>query len=564
MAVLMTPPYLQFFDANGDPLAGGKVYTYTATGTFSTQKATFTTEAGDVEHPNPVILDPAGRPNTGNGSIWLSGTYDFVVKDSNDVTIETTLNVTAFTALPSASSAYFESFSGTGAQTAFTTSEDLGTDEKAIFVWVDAGGGAGLDIQNPSAYTINGTALTFSVAPASGTNNIFVSAPSTLVGAASSSAAAAAASAAAAAADAASTAADVVTTNADVVLTNADVVTTNADVVLTNADVVLTNADVVSTNADVVTASEWASKTTGLVAATDYSSKAWAIGGTGTTTNNAKYWSEQAAGAVTGDILPLTEQGSTPSTPASGVSKLYAKTDSNPYILDDTGAERVLLKSPAYTASKQGALAMQNSADNGISFLTSQGTSGQFLVSNGADADPSWQTGVGTWVLLSTQTASASATIDFTSNIDSTYRTYAFVLTEITPATDAVELFIRVSIDSGSSYISTGTYDQSSVQVDATSVTGIGGTTETSFQIHKNLGNASDESYSGIIYLTNPSSASKRKILNWQGGGLQDDGSTEYFSGTGSNTTTSAIDAIRFLMNTGNIASGTFKLYGVN
>lgn len=197
MAVLMTSPFLQFFDDDGAPLAGGKVHTYTATGTFATNKATFTTEAGDVEQANPVLLDSAGRV-----TIWLEGTYDFVVKDSTDVTIETTLDVTAFTTLPATSDSYFESFSGTGAQTAFTTSDDLGTDEKAIYVWVDAGAGdaEGYDIQNPSAYTIAGTTLTFSVAPASGTNNIFVSAPSLLVGAASSSAADAATSAAAAAA----------------------------------------------------------------------------------------------------------------------------------------------------------------------------------------------------------------------------------------------------------------------------------------------------------------------------------------------------------------------------
>ena len=201
----MTPPYLQFFDDDGVPLAGGKVYTYTATGTFAVPKATYTTAAGDVEQTNPIILDASGHPTNGNGSIWLSGTYDFKVTDSLDNIIETTLNVTAFTALPPSSDAYFQSFSGTGAQTAFTCSSDLGTDEKAIFVWVsntDADQ-LGYQIQSPSTYTINGTALTFSVAPELGTGNIYVSAPSLLVGAASSASADASASAADAAASAA-------------------------------------------------------------------------------------------------------------------------------------------------------------------------------------------------------------------------------------------------------------------------------------------------------------------------------------------------------------------------
>jgi len=46
---------------------------------------------------------------------------------------------------------------------------------------------------------------------------------------------------------------------------------------------------------------DWASKTDGQVAATDYSSKAYAIGGTGTETNNSKYWAELAESYV-GDI----------------------------------------------------------------------------------------------------------------------------------------------------------------------------------------------------------------------------------------------------------------------
>lgn len=193
-AVLMTPPFLQFFDASGIPLASGKLYTYTATGTFTTLKATYTTAAGNVAQTNPIILDSGGRCTP-----WLSGTYDFKVTDSLDNVIETTQGVTAFTTLPTASNAYFQSFSGNASTTAFTTSSDLGTDEKAIYVWIDAGGGKGYDIINPSAYTISATTLTFNSAPASGTNNIYVSAPSLLVGAASSAAADASASAAAAA-----------------------------------------------------------------------------------------------------------------------------------------------------------------------------------------------------------------------------------------------------------------------------------------------------------------------------------------------------------------------------
>ena len=61
-------PRIQFFDDNGNPLAGGKVYTYEAN--TSTPKATYTTSEGTTENSNPVVLDVRGE-----SSIFLSGRY---------------------------------------------------------------------------------------------------------------------------------------------------------------------------------------------------------------------------------------------------------------------------------------------------------------------------------------------------------------------------------------------------------------------------------------------------------------------------------------------------------
>lgn len=89
MATISPSPYMQFFDSNGDPLSGGKVYTYDE-GT-TTAKATYTDAGGLVENANPVVLDSAGR-----GDIWLgSGGYKFVVKTSADVTVKTVDGISA-------------------------------------------------------------------------------------------------------------------------------------------------------------------------------------------------------------------------------------------------------------------------------------------------------------------------------------------------------------------------------------------------------------------------------------------------------------------------------------
>ena len=132
MAVLFTTPYQQFFDDNGDPLSGGKIFTY-ASGT-STPKAAYTTSVGDVEQTNPIILDSSGR-----ATIFINGAYKYVVKDSADATIETVDAVSSFTALPAAADSFFQTFSGDGATVAFTLSTALGTDEKAVMIFVDEG-----------------------------------------------------------------------------------------------------------------------------------------------------------------------------------------------------------------------------------------------------------------------------------------------------------------------------------------------------------------------------------------------------------------------------------------
>lgn len=91
MAVLAPAPKAQFLDANGNPLAGGKVYTYAA-GT-TTPLATYTSASGLVANTNPIILDSAGECD-----LWYaSGTsYKVVLKTSADVTQWTVDNMLTY------------------------------------------------------------------------------------------------------------------------------------------------------------------------------------------------------------------------------------------------------------------------------------------------------------------------------------------------------------------------------------------------------------------------------------------------------------------------------------
>ncbi|QIM51629.1 hypothetical protein [Hydrogenophaga crocea] len=77
----------QIFDANGDPLTGGKIETYLAGS--STPAATYVDDTGSTPQSNPIILNSLGYPTL--GPIWLTGgvSYKFVIKDASNVTLRT-------------------------------------------------------------------------------------------------------------------------------------------------------------------------------------------------------------------------------------------------------------------------------------------------------------------------------------------------------------------------------------------------------------------------------------------------------------------------------------------
>lgn len=155
MAVYLSPvggAGAQFFDNNGNPLTGGKLYSYAA-GT-TTPQTTYTTSAGNVAHTNPIILDSAGRVPSG-GEIWLTfASYKFILHTSADVLIATYDNIRG----NGASESIPENFTGTGSQTVFTLSA-APYSENSTSVYING------VYQQKNTYVLVGTSLTFSEAP---------------------------------------------------------------------------------------------------------------------------------------------------------------------------------------------------------------------------------------------------------------------------------------------------------------------------------------------------------------------------------------------------------------
>ncbi len=198
---------------------------------------------------------------------------------------------------------------------------------------------------------------------------------------------------------------------------------------------------------------------------------------------------------------------------------------------------------------------------------------GTTLIDNGA-LDAGVPTG--SLILLSTQTASASATIDFTSGIDSTYDSYVFKFINCHPATDNVGFTFNGSTNSGSNYnvtkttTSFGTYhNENGLETNLSYNTGSDLAQSTDFQRLTNYAttsNDADSNVCGSLTIFNPASTVYVKHFINRTESMNVSGANRYSTDSyiaGYFNTTSAINAIQFKMSSGNIDSGVIKLYGV-
>ena len=178
----------------------------------------------------------------------------------------------------------------------------------------------------------------------------------------------------------------------------------------------------------------------------------------------------------------------------------------------------------------------------------------------------------GSLTLLSTQTASASSTIDFTSGIDSTYDSYVFKFINIHPATDDVDFEVNFSTDGGSNYNVTKTssaFLSFHSEDDVSTLLAYSDTEDlaqsTGYQaISPRVGNGNDESSAGTMQLFAPSSTTfvKHFIADVHRYYKDDLAVRDFTAGYGN--TTSPINAVRFKFGSGNIDSGVIKLYGIS
>lgn len=165
---------------------------------------------------------------------------------------------------------------------------------------------------------------------------------------------------------------------------------------------------------------------------------------------------------------------------------------------------------------------------------------------------------------------SSDAVSNFTAFDATLYDGYYFVLQNVKPATDGVNLLMRTSTDGGSSYDSTsGDYQWAGTtyQLGGATVTDTQNGNATSLQLNlstSTLGSAGGEyGWSGTVWLIGPH-LTGYTTAHWDGTFRSTAGASLRSSGAGERSAAEDVDAVQFLFSSGNLASGTISMFGLH
>jgi len=280
-------------------------------------------------------------------------------------------------------------------------------------------------------------------------------------------------------------------------------------------------------------------------------------------------WNNQIAGAITAITLNAgtntvgvsTDASTTTVSLATGAGvKTVTLGSTNSTSTTNLQAGSGGIKIPAFA---EGALVTSSSGV--ISTVT--GTAGYVLTANTAGTAPSFQaasTGTGNMVLIQSQNASSSSTLDFTSGVTG-YTYYVIEFLAVLPATDNTDLQMQYTKDGGSTW-EAGTqyvYFLSKTVSSASTFAATNSTGTSQFVLSSGTSNSSAYALYGSANLygfTNTSRQATSSIVsaNSSLATMQALGAMRFTSTTGT------VNGVRIKFSSGNIASGTIRLFGVS
>ena len=202
----------------------------------------------------------------------------------------------------------------------------------------------------------------------------------------------------------------------------------------------------------------------------------------------------------------------------------------------------------------------------GVAELSATGTASSSTFLRG---DNAWA-GAGAWTLLSSQTASTSASLTQT-GLSTTYENYAILLCDLVPTTSGAACWIRLGdssgIDSGASDYG---YHTQHMGDGSTSYVASADASESHMLVATNVSHYGGGAMSGIFYMQRPSNTtSGAQILPHIHGHYVTVTHPSLARQMGAaygfrHSVNMAVDRIQVLFSTGNISSGTFAVYGIS
>ena len=176
----------------------------------------------------------------------------------------------------------------------------------------------------------------------------------------------------------------------------------------------------------------------------------------------------------------------------------------------------------------------------------------------------------GAMTLISTTTASADSSLSITSGIDDTYPIYLFKFINLHPGTDQKNLQIGFR-DGSTAYDATKTttffmanHSEADAYAAVTYDTTLDLAQSTAYQsLTENTGSDNDQSCSGELWLFNPASTTFVKHFIAHVHSCRHADAPESYRTSGYCNVTAAIDAVDFKFSSGNIDSGSIKLFGL-
>jgi len=268
---------------------------------------------------------------------------------------------------------------------------------------------------------------------------------------------------------------------------------------------------------------------------------------------------------IDGYATTASAAGTTTLTVASACQEFFTGTTTQTVVLPVTST-LVLGQTFKINNNSTGAVTVQSSGANNILVLA-PGMVALFtcILTSGTSA-ASWDGKLmrGGLELLAAGTVSSAATLDFVLTSYTSYRGFVIKLFNLLPASDGQGLLCRVSTNGGSSYdAGASDYGYQINFTDSGTNFPAGSAGASSILLTSNQGNTAGSETVGLsIELQDPFNTGAWTKLLWHLGYLNASGNSNLATGAGWRRTSQDTDAIRFLYQSGNIASGSYAVYG--